>query len=531
MRGRGVRPAVLLCGETESYRRLARSQVLPSDVVLEIGCSYGVATRSLATRASRVLAVDLSADALRRAEDKCGDRFGNVRFELLDAVHDLARLTAISRAMGVTAVFVDVNGNRPSQPVEPLLHALHERLSPTVMVVKNRELAQRADAHQRVVARASGDGDDHTYDAARLPRSVDFWRAAVPADEAADATEAPLRWSGASAGLRGWALRRVERSRAPAGHPADSVEHRAMLASWGQTAGTHANAATLFSAPSEMCGAMRVEVRARADGWRTLHLVGLRREIMHGVARVDTQGQLEPRAVPTEYVLSMAALALAGGVARRPRPRCLFLGLGAGTLPKLLARLLPEEAKLVAIELDGAVCDAAAVHLGLDDGAVTVVRGDALRWVHQRATAGDNVAASGVAPFDAVFVDIFDEDNLCPGEFWGDAFLTALAAIVADDGIVVHNLHAGSRRLEAELRSAEAAYARHFGGCCRVSSLDSKPWAGNAIIGAARSADARFEPEALAGAAEAARDLLGVPFDLAARCSGVTPLRAGRETT
>ena len=57
---------------------------------------------------------------------------------------------------------------------------------------------------------------------------------------------------------------------------------------------------------------MDVEVRERPDGWRTLTLTGLvganlnpnpspnrkRREIMHGFAKFDRDGRVEPHAVP-----------------------------------------------------------------------------------------------------------------------------------------------------------------------------------------------------------------------------------------
>ena len=343
--------------------------------------------------------------------------------------------------------------------------------------------------------------------------------------------QAAAREDTTGSALRNWATNRVNAAkRAEAGHPADSEGHRAMLASWKQTTGTHRDAATLFSSTSSMDAEMRVEVRERAEGWRTMHLVGARRSIIHGVCKADANGRLDPAAVPTEYIKSMAALGLAG-LERRHRSepaRLLFLGLGAGTLPRLMGHYLPC-AELVAIECDATVCDAAVECFGMDDGTMTVVRADALRWVEEAAgsAADDNLL------FDAVFVDIFDEHNLCPVAFYSDAFLTALAAIMGDHGVVVHNLHAGSRRLEAERRYAEGAYARTFGGgrCCQLASLDSKPWAGNAILGAARpprvepadgmAAAAFFESAALLKSADAARRRLNVDFDLVARCRNV----------
>ena len=97
--------------------------------------------------------------------------------------------------------------------------------------------------------------------------------------------------------------------------------------------------------------------------------------------------------------------------------------------------------------------------------------------------------------------------------------------------------HSRAQQRRAERHAAEAAHARIFGGarCCRLYSLDSKPWAGNAILGAARAprgepegrvdgaadgvADGGFfEPAALLESADAARRRLNVAFDLVARC-------------
>ena len=106
-------------------------------------------------------------------------------------------------------------------------------------------------------------------------------------------------------------------------------------------------------------------------------------------------------------------------------------------------------------------------------------------------------------------------------------YVAALSAIMTEPGgIVVHNLHAGSRALNQEVSEAACAYARAFGDaqCCQLATLDSKPWAGNAILGATRTASVAqgsrfFAQAALAEAATAARKRWGVGFDLATRCA------------
>ena len=53
MHGRGEQAATLLVADTNSFRTLARSQLLPTDVALEIGCSHGHATQVLCARCVR----------------------------------------------------------------------------------------------------------------------------------------------------------------------------------------------------------------------------------------------------------------------------------------------------------------------------------------------------------------------------------------------------------------------------------------------------------------------------------------------
>ena len=529
MRGRDQKPALLLCGETESFRRLARSQLLKSDSVLEIGCSYGLATASIAARSKHVIAVDVSAEALSRAATEACQRFENIQFVELDATRDLPRLVDMARASGVSAVFIDINGNRQWQSVAPLLRTVHEQLSPRVIVVKNRELYEAAvafDTEQTCDDAVEADDNNGHHDAALLRRSDEFWRAALAAED-----EAPLGTRGFSyknplTQIRQWATTRVRhetRAQQMVGHPLDSDDYRAMITSW-RSAGPNSEATTIFTRQSTMDPSMRIEVRERSHGWRTLHLLGGRRDIINGVANVDGSSPTDsnnnkppPAAVlVNEYLMSMASVGLAALEARgkAAEPRCLFLGLGGGALPTFMAHHLPA-AKLVAVEIDEAACEAATKHMGLDATRCTIVCADGLEWVE---ALGDDDEV-----FDAVFVDIFDERNLCPQGFYSDSFLQKLSKQMADDAVIAHNLHAGSKTLDAEIEVAEAAYERVFGAVRRSSTLDSKPWAGNAIIGASRAGGV-WEEAALLEAADAAKSRLGVGFDLAGRLSCVAPV-------
>jgi hypothetical protein len=315
--------------------------------------------------------------------------------------------------------------------------------------------------------------------------------------------------------VRSWAASRVRHAASGPGSPLDAGADAAYVASW--RASLEDDAATcLFSAPSQAEPSMSLQVVQRGDGWRTMRLVGRRRTILHGQAKFDALGNVEPSAVPTEYIKSLAALGLAG--LSHASPRCLFLGLGAGTLPRLLAAHAPG-ARPTAVEYDATVCEAAATHMGIDGSRVDLITSDAATWVAARARDRSPVR------YDAAFVDVFDEANDCPPAFTSEAFLIDLAALLAPDGVVVHNLHHGSRALNASLARAETAYERVFASGVCVQSLDSRPWAGNTIIAASGSRDAYGGaiPELMARArcAGVRHDLL---FDAAARCEGARHL-------
>lgn len=378
----------------------------------------------------------------------------------------------------------------------------------------------------------------------------------------------------ATSALRRWARERVQQARrADSRPPLDGPTDQAYLASWRQSAGGHASATRLFSEASEMDDGMNVEVHQRKEGWRTLSLVGPRRSIMHGVVKTDElTGSVEPSAVPTEYIKSQVALALAGlepsvvasesgasakggdHVPSRPL-RFLFLGGGAFVSPRLVRAHVPT-AELTAIELDDTVVRAANACLGLQECACNTIVADAVSWVAERAAQqrlcqgvaepqGDQPEgqagteepdrqqdASARLQFDAVLIDVFDEANLCPPDFYSEAFLSDIRCLLDEAGVLVHNLHFGSRKLNVTQADAENAYGEAFvargGSGCTVRSLDSKGWAGNALIGVSRGNAFQSPGETLLRAARSARERYGLGYDASARCKGAECLAVWR---
>ena len=60
--------------------------------------------------------------------------------------------------------------------------------------------------------------------------------------------------------------------------------------------------------------------------------------------------------------------------------------------------------------------------------------------------------------------------------------------MLADDGVLVHNLHIGGRKRDAAVARAEDALARHFHAAYRADSVDSSPTGGNALLVGAKRA-------------------------------------------
>jgi spermidine synthase len=252
----------------------------------------------------------------------------------------------------------------------------------------------------------------------------------------------------------------------------------------------------------------------------------------------------------------------------RPMLRCLHIGLGAAALPRLLAHCEPRSTHEV-VEIDAAVVTAAAEHCGgefvlaptaagsysqtencaavgetaTDPGrpggggsgaaAATDATGDtgmardAMRRSAIRVHLADGalwVAAQAERPaharptFDACLIDCFDNDNACPPALLSALFLENLKALLSEDSVVVLNQHFGSRKLKPRLARAERIFADTFGAALRVDSLDSKLWAGNAILCGALAVDSALaSPALLEARARRAQERLGIAYDLPAR--------------
>jgi hypothetical protein len=151
--GAGAGTDVMVCPDTDTFRRLANAQVQPGDKVLEIGASLGETTARLARAAhgaedqwgpGSVVAIDITDTLFARARARCDevapDAASIVRFLKMDALAD--KLGLLRVAEDTDAIFLDIGGDRSGDTVALLLALLLDRTAPRLIVVKSEELAR-----------------------------------------------------------------------------------------------------------------------------------------------------------------------------------------------------------------------------------------------------------------------------------------------------------------------------------------------------------------------------------------------------
>ncbi|CAK4717503.1 hypothetical protein LEN26_005936 [Aphanomyces euteiches] len=138
--GHPFKTGVLVSAKTDHYRRLAKTQILPSDIVLEIGCDLGITVDSIAecVGVANVVGVDKSHESIQVAKQT----YPHCQFVEMDIFHSRDELLAL--AAKCTKILIDINGNRL---LEAVLNALALVLDgcPRVelIIVKSVELHQQ----------------------------------------------------------------------------------------------------------------------------------------------------------------------------------------------------------------------------------------------------------------------------------------------------------------------------------------------------------------------------------------------------
>lgn len=150
---------LVVIGRTAALRECASTVVRPGvDVCADVGCSYGGTTAALlGAGARRVVALDVSAEAVEKAREAFGDD-ERCTVHVADALEDGAALRDL--CAGAHVVAVDLGGTRESAPLVRVVDAVLRLLSPRVVLVKcERLLTSARRAREAAGAEAAWDGE------------------------------------------------------------------------------------------------------------------------------------------------------------------------------------------------------------------------------------------------------------------------------------------------------------------------------------------------------------------------------------
>ena len=152
---------VLVCTETDAYRRLCMLHVTRSDTFLEIGCDYGICIGAVLKSCAvaepeprrerdepyvprkveeRILGIDISAESIDIArkshEGFCFDVIDALSMQGLEDIKNLADKTLGGPP---TVVAIDINGVREVEAVQKCIRNAMT-LGPRLIIVKSRNL-------------------------------------------------------------------------------------------------------------------------------------------------------------------------------------------------------------------------------------------------------------------------------------------------------------------------------------------------------------------------------------------------------
>lgn len=179
-----------------------------------------------------------------------------------------------------------------------------------------------------------------------------------------------------------------------------------------------------------------VRVARHADGRQVLEVGGVVQSMLPG------QGEMPDGAAQGGYWAAMLP-------AQCPR-RALLLGLGGGTVARLLERRCPG-VEIVGVERDEAVVATARAEFELDAIArLRVVLADAFAWVPLAAEQEPGA-------YDFICLDLFEAGRLAQGAL-GTPFLRQVAALLGPEGRLAVNLMVTARTPE-QLRRLQRVYS------------------------------------------------------------------------
>jgi spermidine synthase len=173
----------------------------------------------------------------------------------------------------------------------------------------------------------------------------------------------------------------------------------------------------------------------------------------------------QPNRLMFEYTQMML-----GSLLLDPDPRnILIIGLGGGTLPRTLGRLLPD-ADIDVVEIDPAVVSVAAQYFNYQPGVHQHVYEEDGRAYVRRMLRTDR-------RYQLIMLDAYDNQYI-PEHLLTQEFLTQVRSLLAPDGIVAANTFSSSRLYQNE----SATYRAVFGVFYNLKSANRVILASNAPL-------------------------------------------------
>ena len=192
----------------------------------------------------------------------------------------------------------------------------------------------------------------------------------------------------------------------------------------------------------------------------------------------------DPNFLVFDYIKMML-----GALYLQPGPdRVLIIGLGGGTLPTALARILPK-AKIDTVEIDPAVVRVAQKYFSFrTTPTVTVSEEDGRVFVKRALKKG--------LKYDLIMLDAFDHEYI-PEHLLTQEFLREVKQIMTPGGVLASNTWSSSRLYDHESATYESVFGRFFnlrhGNRIILIKNDGLP-ARSVITKNAEALEARFRP-------------------------------------
>ncbi|MFT3907221.1 MAG: fused MFS/spermidine synthase [Steroidobacteraceae bacterium] len=158
-------------------------------------------------------------------------------------------------------------------------------------------------------------------------------------------------------------------------------------------------------------------------------------------------------AKPDQLVFEYTRMVL-GALLMGPEPRrILIVGLGGGTLPRALSRLLPD-AQIDSVEIDAAVTRVARDYFGFrPDQKRRVFEEDARLFIKRMGREGQR--------YDLIILDAYDNEYI-PEHLLTQEFLVEARALLAPGGVLAANTFSSSRLYDNESVTYHAVFGDFY---------------------------------------------------------------------